>query len=126
MHEWSRTFSGPLGQRFKPVLGCHVFPLDPRRTRGYPARRRDLLAGQNTSETVDSEWRLTGKSRACVKPVTILLIEDNPGDTRLVEEALKSCTVPIELTVATDGEAALSVLRKEEAKPDLIILDLNI
>ena len=61
-----------------------------------------------------------------MKPVAILLIEDNPGDTRLVEEALKACSVPVKLTVAADGEIALSLLRKEEAKPDLVILDLNI
>ena len=61
-----------------------------------------------------------------MKPVAILLIEDNPGDTRLVEEALRSCPIPVDLTVATDGEAALSLLANEEVKPDLVILDLNI
>jgi len=43
-----------------------------------------------------------------------------------VEEALKTCSVPVELTVAGDGETALSLLTNEEVKPDLIILDLNI
>jgi DNA-binding response OmpR family regulator len=61
-----------------------------------------------------------------VKPVAILLIEDNPGDTRLVAEALKACPVPVELTVVEDGEAALSLLKNEDSKPDLVILDLNI
>ncbi len=61
-----------------------------------------------------------------LKPVAILLIEDNPGDTRMVEEALKACSVPVQLTVAADGETALSLLKKEDAKPDLVILDLNI
>jgi DNA-binding response OmpR family regulator len=61
-----------------------------------------------------------------VKPLAILLIEDDPGDTRLVEEALKTCPVPVQLTVAADGETALSLLTKEEVKPDLVILDLSI
>jgi two-component system, chemotaxis family, response regulator Rcp1 len=61
-----------------------------------------------------------------VKAVAILLIEDDPGDTRLVEEALKTLPVPVQLTVATDGEKALSLLTKEEVKPDLVILDLSI
>jgi chemotaxis family two-component system response regulator Rcp1 len=61
-----------------------------------------------------------------VKPLAILLVEDNPGDTRLVEEALKGCAVPVQLTVATDGEAALALLQAAEIQPDLIILDLNI
>jgi CheY-like chemotaxis protein len=61
-----------------------------------------------------------------MKPVAILLIEDNPADIRMVEEALKVCPVPVQLSVAMDGEAALTLLGKEEAKPDVIILDLNI
>jgi two-component system, chemotaxis family, response regulator Rcp1 len=55
-----------------------------------------------------------------------LLIEDNPADIRMIEEALKVCSVPVQLSVAMDGEAALTLLRKEEAKPDVVILDLNI
>jgi DNA-binding response OmpR family regulator len=61
-----------------------------------------------------------------VKPVAVLLIEDNPADIRMVEEALKVCSVPVQLSVAMDGEIALSLLMKEEAKPDVVILDLNI
>ena len=64
--------------------------------------------------------------KTAVKAVAILLIEDDPGDTRLVEEALKTCPVPVQVTVATDGEKALSLLMKEEVKPDLVILDLSI
>ena len=77
-------------------------------------------------ETVSLAMGLTSQDGFTVKPVAILLIEDNPGDTRLVAEALKACPVPVELTVAADGETALSLLRKEESKPDLVILDLNI
>lgn len=44
----------------------------------------------------------------------------------MVEEALKVCSVPVQLSVAMDGEVALSLLAKEEAKPDVVILDLNI
>jgi two-component system, chemotaxis family, response regulator Rcp1 len=61
-----------------------------------------------------------------LNPVNILLVEDNPGDIRLVVEALKSCEIPAELTVAADGEKALALLREEVVKPDLVILDLNI
>ena len=39
-----------------------------------------------------------------VKPLAILLIEDNPGDTLLVEEALRTCAIPMRITVAEDGE----------------------
>jgi two-component system, chemotaxis family, response regulator Rcp1 len=61
-----------------------------------------------------------------VKTLAVLLIEDNPADIRMVEEALKVCPVPVQLSVAMDGEEALSLLMKEEGQPDVIILDLNI
>jgi chemotaxis family two-component system response regulator Rcp1 len=61
-----------------------------------------------------------------VKPVAVLLIEDNPADIRMIEEALKVCSIPVQLSVAMDGEAGLALLATEEARPDVIILDLNI
>ena len=65
------------------------------------------------------------------KPVEILLVEDNPGDARLVKEALKDVKVLNNLTIAKDGQEALDFLHREgdhaEAPhPDLILLDLNL
>lgn len=65
------------------------------------------------------------------KAVEILLIEDNPGDVRLTLEALHEGKVKNNLVVAPDGEAALAILRREgahaeAARPDLILLDLNL
>ncbi|MGD9787272.1 MAG: response regulator [Sulfuricellaceae bacterium] len=60
-------------------------------------------------------------------PVEILLVEDNPGDVRLTEEALKEGKVQADLSVARDGEEALAWLRRADRKlPDLILLDLNL
>ena len=64
-------------------------------------------------------------------PVEILLIEDNPGDVRLTQEALKESKVLNILNVVTDGVEALEFLHQEgkyaDAKrPDLILLDLNL
>ena len=61
----------------------------------------------------------------------ILLVEDNPEDIRLTQEALKHSGVPHNLTVAEDGKKALAVLRKEgdysaSARPDMILLDLSL
>ena len=66
-----------------------------------------------------------------VRPVQILLVEDNPGDVRLTMEALKEAKVLNKLTVVKDGIEALSLLRREgphagAARPDLILLDLNL
>lgn len=66
-----------------------------------------------------------------VRPVQILLVEDNPGDVRLTIEALKEAKVINKLTVVKDGMEALSLLRRQgqhahAARPDLILLDLNL
>lgn len=65
------------------------------------------------------------------RPIEILLVEDNPGDVRLTIEALKEAKVRNRLSVAKDGVEALAFLRREgsyaeAARPDLILLDLNL
>jgi len=60
-----------------------------------------------------------------------LLVEDNPGDVELIEEALQSGRVLNRISVAGDGEAAVAFLKRERdyenaPRPDLILLDLNI
>lgn len=66
-----------------------------------------------------------------LKLVEILLIEDNPGDVRLTQEALKDGKVKNNLHVAYDGEEATDFLfqrnqYKNAPRPDLILLDLNL
>ena len=66
-----------------------------------------------------------------VKPVEILLVEDNPGDVRLTIEALKEAKVINSLTVLKDGVEALAFLRRQgeyaqAQRPHLIVLDLNL
>ena len=63
--------------------------------------------------------------------VRILLVEDNPGDVRLIKEALKGSQIPSFLTVAEDGQEAFAILRQGgplpfDLLPDLILLDLNL
>jgi len=64
------------------------------------------------------------------RPIQILMVEDNPDDIELTVEALKDARVANHLTVAQDGEEALSYLRcrgkyAQAVRPDLILLDLN-
>ena len=61
-----------------------------------------------------------------MKSLHVLLIEDNPGDALLAALALENGPIPIKLTIASDGEQSLAILRERDYKPDLIILDLNI
>ena len=61
-----------------------------------------------------------------MKSVQVLLVEDNAGDALLVGQAVKDCPIAVKLTIAHDGEQALSMLAELGFEPDLIILDLNI
>jgi two-component system, chemotaxis family, response regulator Rcp1 len=56
----------------------------------------------------------------------ILLVEDNAGDVRLTREALREAEVAVDLVAVADGDQALEFLRGEGARPDLILLDLNL
>ena len=70
-------------------------------------------------------------SQAFGKPVEILLVEDNPGDVRLTQEAFKDGKMLNKLHVAEDGMEALAFLKREgkhndAPRPELILLDLNL
>ena len=65
------------------------------------------------------------------KPKTILLVEDNKADVRLVQEALKNSSLTYEMATVRDGVAAMAYLHQEGeyanvSRPDLVILDLNL
>src|ERR1700681_303417 len=65
------------------------------------------------------------------RPIHVLLVEDNPGDVRLTQEAFRDANMSIRLHVASDGVEAMAFLRREgphanAARPDLILLDLNL
>ncbi|MDY6930435.1 MAG: response regulator [Halobacteriota archaeon] len=65
-----------------------------------------------------------------LKPIEILLVEDNPGDVRLTQEAFKEGKIKNNLYVAKDGIEAIEFLRhqgeySDSPRPDLILLDLN-
>jgi two-component system, chemotaxis family, response regulator Rcp1 len=61
-------------------------------------------------------------------PIEILLVEDNPGDVRLIKEVFKDAKIYNTMKVAYDGEAAMEILRNDgnASFPDLILLDLNL
>ena len=66
-----------------------------------------------------------------IKPIEILLVEDNPGDVDLTREALEGGKLRNILHVVSDGEEAMAFLRKEgkhanAPRPGLVLLDLNL
>lgn len=65
------------------------------------------------------------------RSVEILLVEDNPGDVRLTQEALRGVKIRNSLSVVGDGVEAMMFLRREgefanAPRPDIVLLDLNL
>jgi CheY-like chemotaxis protein len=68
---------------------------------------------------------------AQVEVIDVLLVEDDPGDVLLIEEAFADNKVRNRLHSVSDGVDALAFLRQagdyvEAPRPDLILLDLNL
>jgi CheY-like chemotaxis protein len=87
----------------------------------------ELLFYLPLNNKTDTIMDYTGK----IKPIDILLVEDNLGDARLAREALKDSKIKNHLDIVSDGEQAIKFLNKEEQfskapRPDLILLDLNL
>ena len=66
-----------------------------------------------------------------MKPIKVLLVEDNHADVDLTRETFESSTLNVELTVASDGVEAIDILTggkssRTATRPDLILLDLNL
>lgn len=66
-----------------------------------------------------------------IKPIQIMLVEDNEGDIYLTMEAFKEGKFSNHLTVVRNGEEAVKYLLKEDpfanaVTPDLILLDINL
>ena len=65
------------------------------------------------------------------QPISVLLVEDDPGDVVLIREAFEFNKVHNALHVASDGVEALDFLYRRNAhadapRPDLVLLDLNL
>jgi len=63
--------------------------------------------------------------------IDVLLVDDDPGDTLMIREAFEHNKVRNELAAVADGVQAMQYLRREgeygdAARPDLILLDLNL
>jgi chemotaxis family two-component system response regulator Rcp1 len=64
-------------------------------------------------------------------PIHVLLVEDNPGDVRLTQEAFRAVNPSVQLHVANDGMEGLAFLRHQgpfsnAPRPDFILLDLDL
>lgn len=64
------------------------------------------------------------------RSIKLLIVEDNPGDVRLLEEAFHELKADVRILVAKDGAEALDFMNRrgdpEDFQPDLVLLDLNL
>lgn len=70
-------------------------------------------------------------ARAGGRPAYILIVEDNPGDVFIMQEALREHSIECLVTVLSDGDQASRFFQRIEAEsttscPDLVLLDLNL
>ena len=66
-----------------------------------------------------------------VRPIEILLVEDNPGDADLTREAMENSKMLVTMHVVGDGVEAMAFLRRtgkyaNAPRPDIVLLDLNL
>jgi CheY-like chemotaxis protein len=64
-------------------------------------------------------------------PLAMLLVEDNPSDVLLFQEALAAAGAAVDLTVAWNGQEALNLLcgrdpSRPGLRPDVVVLDINL
>jgi CheY-like chemotaxis protein len=64
------------------------------------------------------------------RALSILLVDDDPGDVLMIQEALESSDSTRDVNVVNDGFEALSYLRRvppytTATRPDVMLLDLN-
>ena len=65
------------------------------------------------------------------RPIEVLLVEDDPGDVLMTQEAFADYKIANQLTVVSNGEDAVAYMRKQGRfagvrTPDLVLLDLNL
>jgi CheY-like chemotaxis protein len=86
----------------------------------------------SASRLRESTLTLWENEREPEAPMEILLVEDNPGDVRLVDEALRECVGRYSLRVALDGLDAMALFEgrnrygRSGTRPHLILLDLKL
>lgn len=93
-----------------------------------------FLNGQNSDEVPACSFPSSVENRpnlqSSEKPPWIVLVEDNPADVGLVQEALYEHEVHYALTVLVDGARALELIdrldRERRPSPNLVLLDLNL
>lgn len=59
------------------------------------------------------------------RPIDLLLVEDNPGDVRLIQEVLKDRNLQVTLHITNDGAEAIEWLQHNRRLPEMVLTDLQ-
>lgn len=89
------------------------------------------LKGPARHFTSASPLHATDDKGIPLRPVEILLVEDNAADVRMMREALFLAEIPNHLAVVMDGEEALLYLNRQypyagSTRPDIVLLDIKL
>jgi hypothetical protein len=91
----------------------------------------DAHQPQGRLDSPASKECLNTATQQKLSPAQVLLVEDSPGDVRLMQEAFHGVNANVDLHVATDGVEAMNFLRRRGShinapRTDLVLLDLNL
>ncbi|MGN7611370.1 response regulator [Magnetococcales bacterium HHB-1] len=84
----------------------------------------EVVHGVETSDSSSSVAQVQAEDLQKQKRLTLLYIEDNPTNLKLVERLVKRCPCHIAFMAAEDGLSGLEMIEREA--PDIILLDINL
>jgi len=106
---------GEIGASSHPGVGS-VFWIE-------LARAEDGADAQAQAQQAAADAATASAAAAAGKPRSVLYVEDNPANLRLVQEIV-GFRPDLELLCATDGPGGLALAR--ERQPDVVLMDLNL
>jgi len=81
---------------------------------------------ERRTQTKEDELLMSHSDTQSVRPIEVLLVEDDAGEALPFGEVLAESPLPVRLYVARDGMEALLMIANVVPLPDLIVVDLNI
>jgi CheY-like chemotaxis protein len=90
-----------------------------------------LAMGSSEAGVPLSDSNIDQQGQSSPSPIRVLLAEDNPADVMVVEEILHQQKAEFEITVASDGQQAIELVRgldRDTSLPafDIALVDLNL
>lgn len=92
------------------------------------------MTGMHREIRMESEDLITRDDQLLEATINILLVEDNPDHASIIQRALKTSEISVNIQVVNNGDDALAYIRQFRKnewllsmnKPDIILLDLKL